>query len=72
MTKIWAVENLRPKKKLRRPIAIMTWNEFIDGIAVEVSFECCVGIRILHVGKNRVCVWQRLMYVVALVCDYKK
>ena len=47
-------------------------NEFSDGIAVEqISFECCVGIRTLYMEKNRVCVWQRLMYVI-LVRNWKR
>ena len=38
---------------------------------IQVSFEVYVGIQIPYMGKNRVGVWQRLMYMI-LVRDWKK
>ena len=38
---------------------------------IQVSFEVYVGIQIPYMGKNRVGVWPRLMYMI-LVRDWKK
>ena len=38
---------------------------------MQVSFQVYVGIQIPYMGKSRVDVWQRLMYMI-LVRDWKK